>query len=112
MAGPEVIARAASGQAGWCAPEIFRAQGIGVLRRGDAGSMVEAETIFLRALTLAREQSARSWELRTATSLARLYQKTGRSGDARQILAPVYDDFSEGFGTVDMTGAAVLLNNL
>jgi predicted ATPase/DNA-binding winged helix-turn-helix (wHTH) protein len=112
LAGPEVLLRAANGQAGWCAPEIMRAQGMEVLKRGDAGSMTEAEAVLLRALTLAREQGARSWELRAATSLARLYQRTRRPGDARRILTPVYDGFSEGFGTTDLAAGAALLSSL
>ena len=112
LVGPEVIARVARGEAGWCAPEVMRAQGIERLGRGDAECVPAAEAILFRSLTLAREQGAASWELRTATSLAGLYRDTGRPGDGRRLLEPIHDSFSEGFKTADLIAAAALLDKL
>ena len=72
----------------------------------------ESETRFVQALDIARAQSARSWELRAATSLARLWQSQGKTSEARDLLTPVYDWFTEGFDTVDLKGARALLDEL
>jgi predicted ATPase len=61
---------------------------------------------------MARQQGALAWQLRTATSLAHLYQIMNRPREARLVLAPIYDDFSEGFGTADLRTAATLLSSL
>ncbi len=71
-----------------------------------------AEAAFREALDVARRQSARSWELRAATSLARLLRDQGRSDEARALLAPVYDWFTEGFDTADLKDAKALLDEL
>jgi predicted ATPase len=60
----------------------------------------------------ARRQGALSWELRAATSLARMWRKQDRSQEARELLAPVYDRFIEGFETADLKAAKALLDNL
>jgi predicted ATPase len=67
---------------------------------------------FTQALELARRQGALSWELRCATSLARLLRDQGRSGDATAQLQPVYDRFTEGFATADLKTAKALLDDL
>ena len=72
----------------------------------------KAEAWFERALALAREQQAKSWELRAAMSLARLWRDQGRPQQARELLAPVYGWFSEGFDTLDLKEAKVLLEEL
>jgi predicted ATPase len=69
----------------------------------------KAEQLFTRALTLAREQKAKSLELRAAMSLSRLWQTQGRAEEVRALLAPVYDSFSEGFDTLDLLEARALL---
>ena len=72
----------------------------------------EAEACFHKALDIARRQHAKSLELRTATSLARLWQRQGKDGDARQLLNNVFAWFTEGFDTVDLRDARTLLNQL
>jgi len=65
-----------------------------------------------KAIDIARKQQAKSWELRAATSLARLLRKQGHSGDAVTVLRPVYNRFTEGFGTADLVTAHQLLDEL
>ena len=72
----------------------------------------EAEACFHKALEVARKQQAKSWELRTATSLARLWQKQGKKEEAHDLLAPVYEWFTEGFDTRDLQEAKTLLDEL
>ncbi len=72
----------------------------------------EAEECFQKAIDIARRQEAKSWELRAATSLARLWQQQGKTVEARNILAPVYNWFTEGFDTQDLKDAKALLAEL
>ena len=72
----------------------------------------EAATCFLQALDIARRQQAKWQELRTAMSLSRLWQRQGKRGAARQLLAEVYDWFTEGFDTADLRDAKALLEEL
>jgi len=72
----------------------------------------DAEALFRTAIDIARDQEARSLELRAATSLARLWQKQGKKAEARELLAPVYDWFTEGFDTADLKDAKALLEEL
>jgi predicted ATPase len=67
---------------------------------------------FQEALQIARSQQAKSYELRAATSLAKLLQRCGRVEDAHALLAPVYDWFTEGFDTLDLKEAKALLEQL
>jgi len=71
-----------------------------------------AEKLFLQALDWARRQGALSWELRSTTSLARLWHQRHRTGQARKQLAAVYRRFKEGFTTADLMAAKVLLDAL
>jgi predicted ATPase len=71
-----------------------------------------AEQSYLASLDWARRQQAKSWELRTSTSLARLWQSQGKRQDAYELLAPVYDWFTEGFDTKDLQEAKSLLDEL
>jgi class 3 adenylate cyclase/predicted ATPase len=73
---------------------------------------VKAEAYFERALAVARQQQAKSWELRTAMSLARLWRDQGKVQQARELLAPVYGWFTEGFDTLDLKEAKALLDEL
>ena len=73
---------------------------------------VQAETCFQQALTIARRQQAKSWELRAATSLARLWQQQGKWAEARELLALIYGWFTEGFDTADLLDAQTLLRTL
>lgn len=75
-------------------------------------SLGEAEPHFKKAVTIARNQSAKTWELRVATSLARLWRERGRGAEARDLLAPVYAWFTEGFETPDHKEAKALLDAL
>jgi len=92
--------------------ELHRLQGELLLAQPAAETEAEAEACFLRATQIAHQQHAKSWELRAAMSLARLWQKQGRPEEARQELDPVYDWFTEGFDTPDLIGARSLLESL
>jgi len=72
----------------------------------------KAEAYFDRALAVARQQQARSWELRAAMSMARLWRDQGKRQEARNLLAPVYGWFTEGFDTLDLKEAKGLLEEL
>ena len=92
-------------------PEMLRVKG-SIIASKELSEWAEAEEIFLRSLDLAREQTALSWELRTATSLALFWSRQGRLDDARAVLTPVYDRFTESFATSDLKAAKVLLDEL
>ncbi len=72
----------------------------------------EAEASFHTAIEIAQKQQAKSWELRASVSLARLWQQQGKTAEARDLLAPVYNWFTEGFDTADLREAQVLLSEL
>jgi predicted ATPase len=72
----------------------------------------QAEACFQQALAIARRQQAKSWELRAAMSLSRLWQHQGKRAEARQLLAPIYGWFTEGFDTADLQEAKALLEAL
>jgi predicted ATPase len=91
--------------------EVCRLRGILLLRQPGT-SPAEAETWLQRALDVARRQEAKSLELRAAMSLARLWQQQDRSAEARDLLAPIYGWFTEGFNTVDLQEAKALLEAL
>ena len=108
----EAFRRSESCEEGWCIPELLRVEGELVLLENAHNAVGTAEDHFRQALDLARRQGALSWELRTATSLAQMWRGQGRSDEARQLLAPVYDQFTEGFETADLTAARALLGSL
>jgi class 3 adenylate cyclase/predicted ATPase len=89
--------------------ETLRIRGWLLASKGDAAG---AERAYIASLAWARQQKAKSWELRTATSYARLMRDQGRPREARDLLAPVYDWFTEGFGTKDLREAKQLLDEL
>jgi len=72
----------------------------------------EAEACFLKALAVARKQQAKSWELRAVMSLSRLWQQQSKKDEARQLLARIYNWFTEGFDTKDLQEAKALLEEL
>ena len=72
----------------------------------------EAEACFLKAIDIARKQQAKSWELRAAMSLARLWQSQGKGREAHQMLSEIYNWFTEGFDTQDLQEAKALLETL
>jgi predicted ATPase len=108
----EALARSERTEGRWGVAELLRIKGELLLLEGAPNSAGAAEDHFLRALDGARDQWALSWGLRAATSLARLRYDQGRAGDARELLAPIYDRFTEGFGTADLTAAKRLLDAL
>jgi class 3 adenylate cyclase/predicted ATPase len=91
--------------------EAFRLQGALLLRQAIPDTS-QAEACFHHALALARRQQAKSWELRAAMSLARLWQHQGKRAEAHELLAPVYGWFTEGFDTADLQDAKTLLAEL
>jgi predicted ATPase len=91
--------------------EAHRLQGALLLRQ-PAPDAALAAACFQQALAIARRQQAKSWELRTAMSLSRLWQQQGKRAEAHQLLAPVYGWFTEGFDTADLRDAKVLLDEL
>ena len=97
-----------------CEPELYRLKGELTLQSQAVGQKYtveeEAEACFHKAIEVARHQQAKSWELRAATSLARLWQQQGKQAEARELLAPVYNWFTEGFDTADLKDAKVLLD--
>jgi predicted ATPase len=96
----------------WCEPEIDRIMGELVLVMSPLPDAAKAEAYFDRALAVARNQQAKSWELRAAMSMARLWRDQGKRDDARDLLAPVYGWFTEGFDTLDLKEAKKLLDEL
>jgi predicted ATPase/DNA-binding winged helix-turn-helix (wHTH) protein len=108
----EAIVRSEPTEEGWLIAELLRVKGEILLWRGAPGAAAEAESHFRRALDLAYRQGALSWELRAATSLARLWRDQGRIKPAHAVLGQVYDRFTEGFGTVDLRAARSLLDEL
>ena len=110
----EAIARAEASKEFLHFPEFLRIRGE-VLRAESDNSpadLASAEEYFLRALECARRQSALSWELRAATSLAELRRARGHHADARSVLAPTFGKFVEGFGTADLKRAKGVLDQL
>jgi len=93
----------------WFAAELNRHKGRLLLRQGHSEA---AEELYRKALSIAREQEAKLWELRAAVSLAQLRRDQGRRAEARDLLAPVYGWFTEGFDTPDLREAKALLDEL
>jgi len=91
--------------------ETYRLQGELLLHQA-VPDAAQAEACFQQALTIARRQQAKSWELRAAVSLSRLWQQQGKRDEARELLAPVYGWFTEGFDTADLQEAKTLLEEL
>jgi predicted ATPase len=91
---------------------LFLQQNNGQQASGYGPAGAEAEAFFQQALAVARHQQAKSLELRTAMSLARLWQRQGKYAEARQVLAPLYSWFTEGLDTPDLQEARALLQEL
>lgn len=103
------LERSERDQERWYLAEFLRVKG-DLLRREDSSTSRErAESQFLRSIQCAKQQGALSWELRSSTSLAQLYQSQGKVADARSILMPILGRFTEGFQTADLTAARNLL---
>ena len=95
----------------WFEAEVNRVAGEIALKSPEHDA-AKAEAYFERALAVARQQQAKSWELRAAMSMARLWRDQGKPQQARELLAPVYGWFTEGFDTLDLKEAKALLDVL
>ena len=95
----------------WYEPEMYRLKGTLLLQQS-SDNHTDAEACFLHALDIARSQQVKSFELRAATSLARLWQQQGKRAAAHELLAPIYGWFTEGFDTADLQEAKALLDAL
>jgi len=96
--------------------DVYRLKGelllAGARSEGRSKARREAEGCFVRALELARQQEVQWWQLRAATSLARLWREHGKVEQAYDLLAPIYDRFTEGFDLPDLQEAFILLKRL
>ena len=108
----EALERCYRNEEFWYIAELERIKGEIALREDAQDAAMTAESCFLRSLDWSRRQNALSWELRTATSLARTRRGQGRLADARNELAPVYARFTEGVETADVKAARELLSEL
>ncbi len=102
-------ARVDAGVAGWCAPELLRAQ---AEQLAQSGRPQAAEALLWRSIGLARAQGSRGWELRGVTSLAGLWRGLDRGAAARALLGALLGRLDEGRGTADLRAASVLLARL
>jgi predicted ATPase len=109
--GLRVIAESLARNSGGWEAELYRVKGELLLRQRIPDAP-EAEICFRQALDVAHRQQAKALELRAALSLARLWQRHGKCAEARALLAPIYDWFTEGFDTADLRDARTLLDEL
>jgi predicted ATPase len=107
----EAMTKVETTKESWFEAEIKRMAGEIALLLPDPDT-TKAEEYFEHALAVARQQQAKSWELRAATSMARLWRDQGKRQQARELLAPIYGWFSEGFDTLDLKEAKALLDEL
>ncbi|MFY0728775.1 ATP-binding protein [Pseudomonas sp. NFX15] len=107
-----LLERAQHGASGWSTAEILRARAKTLLATDCPVTTATAETVLLKALDVAKAQGALAWELRSATSLAQLWQRQGQPQRAHQLLAAVYQRFTEGFATPDLMTVRRLLDEL
>jgi predicted ATPase len=107
----EAITAVETTQQRWCEAGVHRLAGEIAMKSPELNA-AKAEACFERALTVARQQKAKSWELRASMSLARLWRSQGKVQEARELLAPVYGWFTEGFDTRDLKEAKALLEEL
>ena len=107
----EAIAAVETTKEKWWEAEVHRVAGE-IALKSPKHDVAKAEMYFERALAVAREQQAKSWELRASMSLARLWRSQGKVQQARELLAPVYGWFTEGFDTRDLKEAKALLEEL
>jgi predicted ATPase/DNA-binding winged helix-turn-helix (wHTH) protein len=106
LAGLDALTRAQADEDIWCAPEVLRAWAV----RHVSGT--EAEAMLLHSFKLAQRQDAKAWELRTATTLASFYLRSGRIGEARAVLEPTLKQFEQGHDTRDFQAAISVLSEL
>lgn len=108
----EALARSERNEEHWCMAELLRVKGELLLLEGAIQASQAAERLFEQALEWARDQAVLAWELRCTMSQARLWAKIGKAGVARELLSEVYGRFTEGFSTVDLVAARVLIDEL
>jgi predicted ATPase len=108
----KALTRAEQTEARWYLAELLRMKGELLLLERVSSAVATAEGCFQQALDVARRQDALSWELRAATSLARLWRGQQRVSQARELLGPVYRRFTEGFETADLIDAKALLDSV
>jgi predicted ATPase len=106
----EAIVRSERNEERWAIAELLRIRGELLLLQGGSGAAAAAEDHYEQALDWAHRQGALSWELRAATSLARLWRDQNRSTEAIALLAPIYNRFTEGFETADLKAAKALID--
>ena len=107
----EALALVEAREIRWCEAELHRCKG-NLLLQQTTPDAPQAEACFQQALAVARRQQARSWELRAALSLARLWQQQDKRAEAGELLTPIYSWFTEGFDTADLQEARALLAEL
>jgi predicted ATPase len=107
----EAMAAVETAKERWCEAEVNRIAGE-IAPLSPEPDAARAEEYFERALAVARAQQAKSWELRAAMSMARLWRDQGKRNEARDLLTPVYNSFTEGFDTLDLKEAKALLEML
>jgi predicted ATPase len=112
MALDEALALVEKIEERFCEAELYRLKGEMLRHLETPRACLEAEACFQQALAIARRQSAKSWELRAATSLARLWQQQGKRSAAGLLLTEIYGWFTEGFETPDLQDARALLDDL
>jgi predicted ATPase len=108
----EALTKSERDEERWWIAELLRIKAELVLLTGRADAAPAAEAHFQHALQWTRRQGAWSLELRCATDVARLWHQQGRILPARDLLAPIYGRFTEGFGTADLEAAKALLSSL
>jgi hypothetical protein len=108
LADESAFLRGDAGDAGWCQAELLRVRG----ERASAGDSKAAESLFLRSLERARQDGALSWEVRTSTSLSRLWMEQGRQHEALELLQSVVEQVTEGHSTPDVVEALALRDAL
>jgi len=112
FAGLDTLARAQADEDIWCAPELLRAWAYRLVSGDDKTVHGEAEAMLLHSFKLAQRQDARAWELRTATTLALFYLRSGRIREARAVLEPTLKQFKQGHDTRDFQAAISVLSEL
>jgi predicted ATPase len=112
FAGPDTLARAQADEDIWCAPELLRAWAYRLVSGRDKTAHSEAEAMLLHSFKLAQRQDAKAWELRTATTLALFYLRSGRIREARAALEPTLKQFKQGHDTRDCQAAISVLSAL
>jgi predicted ATPase len=106
----KAIARSERDEQFWFLPELLRVKGELVSSMAERRTLATVEEHFVKALDWARRQRALAWELRAATSLARVWLDQGRNSEAHDLLDGTYGRFSEGFETADLRAAKMLLD--